>query len=530
MIAQQILMPEFRKGLDLITSIWTEIPYYKAEGKEFLAGFGAWEQGWNYNAMDSVACAEAYPRQTTQLIKQKNIATYNRQRLLIEPLAFMMERGIRIDVEGMKAEYDSAGERLLQLEDELNTLAGRPLNAKSPKQLAQYFYIEKGHYPYKGKRGSKGPSTDETTMKRLIRKGVKEAQYVLDIRRLTKLRSTYLDPSKVDADGRMRCAYNPVGTLFSRLSSSESIFGSGNNLQNQPHEVLKYFKPDKPNVIYSIDLAQAENRIVAYAGRVDTMIEAFEKHLDLHSLTGALISGKPYREVIEEDKDGTACHLGSGDKTWRFWGKKANHGLNYDLGYRKFALYYEISETDGRFIVEKYHSAYPGVRNGYHAHVKQQLANGRVITNLLGRRTLLLDEWGDNLFKKGYSCIPQGSVGDIINERGLEYIYYNQQRFSDVSLMLQVHDSIAFEIPLSIGWTEHARILLDIKQSLETPLTVHGMEFVIPADIAMGYSLYKNDMEEIKGLKCPSDIPSMAKLLEERDGVLNGKTTNGLVR
>ena len=365
-------------------------------------------------------------------------------------------------------------------------------------------------------------------MKRLARKGVKEADYVLQIRRLSKLRSTYLDPQKVDPDGRMRCAYNPVGTLFSRLSSSTNIFGTGNNLQNQPHEVLRYFVADDGYIIYSIDLAQAENRIVAYVGRVDTMIEAFEKRLDLHSLTGALIANKPYQEVIDEDRAGVNCHLGSGDKTWRFWGKKANHGLNYDLGYRKFALYYEIPENDGRFIVEKYHTAYPGVRNGYHQYVRQQLANGRVITNLLGRRTLLLDEWGDRLFKKGYSCIPQGTVGDIINERGLNYVYYDQEKFKDLWLLLQVHDSIGFQLPLSIGWEAHAKILLDIKKSLETPLNAHGIEFVIPADISMGYNLYKGDMKEIKGLDCPTDIPTMSKLLEDKNEGLNGSTTNGL--
>ena len=119
------------------------------------------------------------------------------------------------------------------------------------------------------------------------------------------------------------------------------------------------------------------------------------------------------------------------------------------------------------------------------------------------------------MFKKGYSCIPQGTVGDMVNQRGLNYIYYNQQWFEPVRLMLQVHDSIGFQLPLSIGWLEHARILLQIKQSLETPLSIHGREFVIPADISMGYSLYKGDMREIKGQDCPTVAGDMAKLLEE---------------
>ena len=36
----------------------------------------------------------------------------------------------------------------------------------------------------------------------------------------------------VEADGRMRCSYNPGGTETNRLSSSENVFGWGTNLQN----------------------------------------------------------------------------------------------------------------------------------------------------------------------------------------------------------------------------------------------------------------------------------------------------------
>ena len=92
--------------------------------------------------------------------------------------------------------------------------------------------------------------------------------------------------------------------------------------------------------------------------------------------------------------------------------------------------------------------------------------------------------------------------------------------------MMQVHDSIAFEIPLSAGWRRHAEILLDIKNSLETPLKTHGIEFIIPADIMMGYSLYKGDMKEIKGLDCPTEVNQMALLLKEKESTLNGATAD----
>jgi len=305
--------------------------------------------------------------------------------------------------------------------------------------------------------------------------------------------------------------------MFSRLSSSENIFGTGMNLQNWPDRALQFLKPDDGYVYYSMDLSQAENRIVAYVGQIPQMIHAFETGQDVHKLTASLIFGKPYDEISSEDG---SCSLGSGEYSERFWGKKANHGLNYDLGYRNFAFYYEIPESEGKFIVERYHAAYPGVRNGYHAYVRAQLQRGRTVTNLMGRRTTFLDEWSDKLFKKGYACIPQGTVGDVINERGVSYIYYNQIDFKPVEILSQVHDSIGFQIPLSVGWEVHADMLLKIRRSLETPLTIHGRDFSIPADLLMGLSLSKSQGIEMKGDRFPRTTPELAKLLENNYNAL----------
>jgi DNA polymerase I-like protein with 3'-5' exonuclease and polymerase domains len=216
------------------------------------------------------------------------------------------------------------------------------------------------------------------------------------------------------------------------------------------------------------------------------------------------------------DKEDVPAPMGDGSKTWRFWGKKANHGLNYDLGFKSFALYYEIPERDAKFIVEKYHQAYPGVRHGFHSYIKSCLRKSRTITNLMGRRTLFLDQWGDNLFKEAFSCIPQGTTGDKINEHGLIEIYYNPHQYGPVELLLQVHDDIGFQIPLSTGWRHTAEMLNSIKQSLEKPLTTHhGLEFVIPADLSFGTSLNKATCAEIKHSKWPNDLDTLANTLKK---------------
>jgi len=509
MVAQKILFPDYPMGLDFITSTHTDIPYYKAEGKRWFKVGGAWEQLWHYNGMDSLACAAAFPEQLRHLEDQGNLATYERQVKIIEPLVYMMNRGIRVDTEGMsKAKIDMEDE-LVKLQLELNETAGMSLNANSPAQLSWYFYEHLKQHAYR-KKGR--VTTDETALKRLSRKGIKEAALVGKIRTLRKLASTYTNLDKVDSDGRIRSSYNPVGTKTGRISSSENIFGTGMNMQNWPHRLLKYLLADEGYMYYSFDLSQGENRIVAYVGKIPRMIRAFETGEDVHTLTASLILNKPPEEVSDEDG---SSPLGDGSHSERFWGKKTNHSFNYDLGYRKFALQVEMTETEAKWILNRYHSIYPEVRGVFHQMIRNQLGRDRTLTNLFGRKRLFLDAWGDDLFKDSYAQIAQSTIADKIDEQGLNFIYYNQHWFRPVELLIQVHDSVGFQIPLSLPWFAHAEILMRIKNSLETPVRWGETEFVIPADLVMGFNLYKEEGVEFKHDRFPETSQLLAKELEE---------------
>ena len=512
MVAQKILLPDYPVGLHFICSLYTDLPYYKDDGKYWLKGIGNWERGWRYNALDSVICADALPKQLRDIEKQGNYYTYLRKTKSISPYVYIMERGIKINVATMTAAYNNMGGEADKVLKELHKLCEFPLNPNSPKQVKEYFYEQKRIPKYykwvmdKGKR-VKRTTADEKALKRIARKGHPEASLILKLRGLGKERATFLDPSKVDTDGRMRCSYNPVGTRFARASSSENIFGTGNNLQNQPHRVLTHFIADSNYVFYGMDLSQAENRIVAYVGRISQMINAFENGEDIHGLTAKIMMNIFYGpEKAAEMSIKDLAPIGDGKKVWRDWGKKSNHGLNYDLGYKTFSLYNEIMERDGKTIVDIYHKAYPGVRNGFHAHVKQCINATRTLTNLMGRKTQFTDKLDDALYKDAYACIPQGTVGDLIDQRGLSYVYYNRDPlFRYVELCIQVHDQIGFQIPTPyhpthpVTWEEHSIILNKIKRSLETPLYTHyKRKFVIPVDTMMGVTLNKAEGKDLE--------------------------------
>ena len=523
-IAQKILYPDLKVGLDNVCQMYTDIPYYKQDGKKWIKMQGGTEdRWWTYNALDSVVPSEAFPKQLESLRKQDNIATYERQRKLLPPLLYMSERGIKVNLDGLRTEKEAEENEVSTLAESLFRIVGREINYNSPKQMKEYFYREKGLKPYK-KRSAKGgysESVDVNALKRLARRGIEEAKILLKIRHLEKRISTYLDESKIDSDGRIHTSYKPVGTTTGRISSGETIFGKGGNLQNWPHDLLRYLVFDDGYLGYSFDLSQIENRIVAYVGGVITQIEAFESGIDLHTLSASLLLDKPYEEISREEG---SSPIGDGTHSERYWGKKCNHATNYNVGYRTFALVNEIDEGTAKYILAKIHRAYPQIESGYHQLVRNMLFKDRTVTNLFGRKRLFLGpivpsrftpkSACEDTYRKAYSHFAQSSCADKVAEQGLEYIYYNQDLFHSVELLSQVHDSVVFQIPLSIGWKRHAEILMKIKTSLETPLKWHDREFATPCDLAIGKNMYKDDMIEIKSKNFPDSINDLAHLLE----------------
>ena len=214
---------------------------------------------------------------------------------ILPVLMFMQTRGIKIN----KAALDETKVDVLQSaaekQEELNGLCGRAINVNSPKDCQAYFYDELGIPPYRNAAGK--PTVDDLALQRLVRgtvarPGLRQAKLVQEIRGLQKLYGTYLN-LEFDADGRLRCSYNPRGTKFGRLSSSKTIFGTGTNFQNLPQEFKKFLVADDGYAFLEVDKRQAEWVVVAYVTGDDNMISAVESGLDVHTHTASLMFNVP---------------------------------------------------------------------------------------------------------------------------------------------------------------------------------------------------------------------------------------------
>jgi uracil-DNA glycosylase len=232
MIAQHIMYPDFNKGLDFIASIHTREPYWKDDGKIWKNPNIDWETFQRYCGRDACVALEAWDVLSKEMTDGDYWPTYNRTARLAGPLTYMTAHGLAVDREGLANTKARLETSIASKEAELTSISQWDFNPTSPKQCQQYFYDTLGLPPYKNPTG--GLTTDDKAMSRIVRKagvGAKEAKLVQEIRALKKLKGTYIDV-ELDQDSRLRCSWNPRGTWTGRLSSSQTLMGTGMNLQN----------------------------------------------------------------------------------------------------------------------------------------------------------------------------------------------------------------------------------------------------------------------------------------------------------
>jgi DNA polymerase I-like protein with 3'-5' exonuclease and polymerase domains len=299
-----------------------------------------------------------------------------------------------------------------------------------------------------------------------------------------------------------------AGTATGRLSSSETIFGTGTNMQNLPKSFKKFLIADPGHVIVEVDKAQAEWVATAYVSGDARMIEACEKDLDAHVHTANLMFNIPKELIVAEHKvletstdedyilEQRMKHVPEllsyknilPNMSCRQAGKKSNHSFNYGLSPQGFAITYDMELKYARQCYALYHNAYPGLTL-WHQHIRNKLGKDRTLENLFGRKRRFLNRWNDDLFKAAYSYIPQSTVGQLLNY-GIVETYYQQDlpEFSFLrkwDLLNQVHDSMVFQYPID-DLEGLAKTIKQIQKNLDPKLYCNGREFVIKTDCKIG--------------------------------------------
>jgi DNA polymerase-1 len=450
-------------------------------------------------------------------------------------LSAMMIRGVRVDTEKLAEAQKDVEEEVGNLQEKLDSMIGFHLNVRSHQQCQNYFYTYKGIRPFtnKGK-----VTTDEKAMARLAkgtatRKPMPEASLVIQIRRLKKLLSTYFSIT-LDHDNRFRCSYNPRGTTTGRLSSSETIFGTGMNMQNIPPAFRQFIVPDPGCILLEVDKRQAEWVVTAFLANDARMMEVHEKGLDAHARTAELITGVPL-ELVKREHDllkhetdtyeiqrkrselipeieKVAAFLPRA-MTCRQAGKKSNHGLNYGMQAEKFALTNEIPLADAEKIVRGYHLAYPGIANNYYTFVEQRLSKDRTLTNLFGHKRRFLQPYSNQLLNSAYDYMPQSTVGWVVNYGMIDVYHSPEESLKDAEILINSHDSLILQLPLALQASGLSQAIEEICKCLDPELTYHGRTFRLGTDFKLGYN-WRDMKEASREENSPAKIQELLDALE----------------
>ncbi|MBL9054478.1 MAG: DNA polymerase I, partial [Tabrizicola sp.] len=255
-----------------------------------------------YAAEDADVTLRLWQLFKPQLHRAKVTTVYETlERPLVPVLAEMEMTGIKVDRETLRGMSNVFAQKLVQLEEEIQSIAGEKFNVGSPKQLGEILFdrlqIPGGE---KGKTGAYGTGADIlediTTLEDSHPKGAKLAARILDWRQIAKLKSTYTDALQeaINPDtGRVHTSYSIAGANTGRLASTDP------NLQNIPvrteegRRIREAFVAPKGRLLVSLDYSQIELRILAHIADIPELRRAFEDGIDIHALTASEMFNVP---------------------------------------------------------------------------------------------------------------------------------------------------------------------------------------------------------------------------------------------
>lgn len=470
------------------------------------------QRHWVYNGLDcciTLTLKENMEPYMNDMAKK----VYRRSTNLQAPFMEMMLRGLKTDVQLRESVRAELAEEYAQLTEQLNRLYNEVFDADCGTSATSHVQVKNLLYgilniPEIKKRNSNGvmaPASDRETLERIGHEYLVARPFVnhiLAIRDKSKALGFLKTP--IDDDGHIRCNFNITGTNTGRQSSSISDFGTGTNLQNVSGALRNMFVAERGRKFVEIDLEQADSRNVgALAWNL-----FYESH-------GPEFAGA-YLDACESgDLHTTVCRMAWGDLDWgddsslwrsvadsiayrelsyRDLAKKLGHGTNY-LG-QPFTMAMHTKVAAG--IIESFQSAYfgafPCVKE-WQDWTIDQLQSKQYLENLYGRGRNFFGKVTDQpVINAAIAYAPQGSTGEEINEGIMNLWQHADGKW--FNLLVQVHDSILFDIPEE---AEDDLVPLALEVMPARIQLAGDREFFVPLDAATGWNWGKQKFDKATG-------------------------------
>jgi DNA polymerase-1 len=415
---------------------------------------------------------------------------------------------IHMELDGLAVDERQFDESLAEVQADIDESLGKlrkwigpTFNPRSSDQCKRLLWV----LGYRDRDG-KVESSDEVTMTMasdthpltaLI------AAEILNYRGLAKLRDTYLVKDKL-WNGRLFYRINANGTDSGRLSSSESSFWCGLQIQNVPQgtAVKRWVRADDGDLIGENDFAQSEARCVGYMSGCQALIDLVESENDYHSWNAAAFFGVPYESIYSNALGQTL------NKPLRNLSKRVNHGANYNM--TKYMLLLTMGPKAVRearktlnlpekwtllevcdYLLSRYAKTYPEVKGAWYADIVRVIGMTKRLTGPTGWTRYFFGNpaKSKDAFNSAVAQGPQNLSAKILCCKAMMPIY-RSMLFGELKgvfrLKANIHDSLLYTYKQTAEWVpqkvaDMMRVSVEVRDIKGVKRTM-----VIPPDISAG--------------------------------------------
>ncbi|HAK80035.1 MAG TPA: DNA polymerase I [Runella sp.] len=446
MLAHYLIEPDKRHNMDALANAYLNYEPVAIEAligkkgpKQLTMRDVAIEKVVEYAAEDADITLQLKHKLQPLLVENQAEKLFKGVEVPLVPVLAAMEReGIRVDTNVLSEMSGVLEIDMKQVEQEIFGLAGEEFNIGSPKQLGVILF-EKMKLVKNPKKTATGQYATGEDILSDLESEHEIARKILDYRELQKLKSTYVDalPQLINpSTGRIHTSFNQAVAATGRLSSTNP------NLQNIPirtprgREIRKAFIPRSEDyVILSADYSQIELRIMAAFSQDATMLEAFNKGIDIHASTASKVFNVALEEVTSD---------------MRRKAKMVNFGIIYGISAFGLAQRLGIARGEASEIIKAYFQEFPAVKS-YMDMVINKAREQKYVETILGRRRYLADIDSQNQTTRGFAernainAPIQGSAADMIKIAMINIHDFMKREKLQSRMLLQVHDELVFD-------------------------------------------------------------------------------------
>jgi len=441
MLAQACLFCEFPKNLGFLTSLYTDMPYFKDEGKEFDPAKYKREQLYLYNAKDCLATHQIYQQQEPELAELGVKRVYENLIAILPIYKEMEENGILVDDTRRKhllARYES----LYRIHvTKLTRMVGRYINPLSSVTVGKLVYEELEWKVIRGVKHSKKtgkPSADEESLEILMwasncnsNLGKQILGTIIDCRKIHKCIEFLSLPTY--PDGRHRCDFNLAGAETGRTTAGETAdyylyYDAGKiKLGNMGHsfqtigkhgftvdettygkDLRSIFVPSPGYSFVECDLSQAEARVDAVLAQDFEILKVFDTPTGIHRLTGSWVFDCAPSEIKKND-------LVNGVDRYHV-SKTVRHAGERNMTPTRLMMMIAKPIQFCTEVLTKFHANQPNIRHVFHREIREQIQKERCLVAPNGRRRDFYGRTDEETVNQGISQLPQAIVTDYMKQ------------------------------------------------------------------------------------------------------------------